>query len=388
MAFTNPQKKWFPLVLLAVGLVSSVLISQSSEIFYDSLLLPSLGALSYYLLNNKTWIAGLALFVLSAIYNFVFVIQQSGLNFIDSLVSSSAWALIFVGFFLAGYIVAYLISYALEKRKVVGLIAGTGGIALAIAILVFAGQMLGNPVSQYMATNAAKKHIEKYFSGEDFQIEYTHYEFKTTNYAVGVKSKSNIDRHFYIEYDCFGNYKSDTSAGMEDGSRTFARINGDYSLKVNTALEEIAGKLKESGFEIDYGFGMLLTEDDNAHRVKMPALIDIASLESGKIYDVTELGKIYGHITISVKTDEPTVKNAASALLLLKSRLDEKDVGFRTVDFTIYSTDDAFNKTYYVDIFYSQIKSDKIEDTLVKIEEDTTEFFKKMDEEKSPKDMD
>ena len=63
--------------------------------------------------------------------------------------------------------------------------------------------------------------------------------------------------------------------------------------------------------------------------------IDLSKLELDKSYDINEMGKKYGHIVFYAKDEDISIKKASEILLHIKKILDEKNVSFYAMDFSL-----------------------------------------------------
>lgn len=200
-------------------------------------------------------------------------------------------------------------------------------VVFSCIIMLVANVFCGNPISYFLAKNAAEKYIESEYGDCDFEVVDVRFDFKRSSYYALIQSKSSMDSHFDVYISMMGDIQSDNYYKIETGVNTYERINKEYR-----ALVE--GVLENKGFmsEEKYGYGTIKSVSDE---IKYKYGIDEYELELDKEYDVRELGREAGHIVISISQEEVTVENAAEYILLVKEIMDEAKVPFYAISLTL-----------------------------------------------------
>ncbi|MBE6748329.1 MAG: DUF3139 domain-containing protein [Ruminococcaceae bacterium] len=215
------------------------------------------------------------------------------------------------------------------KKKILKVLALVLAIILIIGIGVFANALVGNPVSKYLATKSAKEHLEKNYSDKDFIIEEVTYDFKTGGYYARVTSPTSIDSHFSLSFDLMGNLIIDCYDDVTSGWNTAYRIGEEYRKEVDKVFEN-----NEFPFfmHISYGDIEFTSEEYGEDSSRPDYAIYKETLEIDGIYDIDELGKKAGKLTVYIYDNDVTEENLAEILLNIKSVFDKSGVTFYAID--------------------------------------------------------
>ena len=185
-------------------------------------------------------------------------------------------------------------------------------------------------VSDFLVTRKSEKYISEKYSDTDYIVEEATYDFKTGNYYVHIKSPSSPDSSFTVYSDVFGRIGYDT---YEDAVlkkwNTAGRIDDDY--------REAVGKVLESGripFEIDFGFGEIVyRESDTAEYGTVPDYaISTQELVIDGEYDISDMGKRAGKLTVYFYDSTVTGERLAEILLAVRAAADDTGVCFKAID--------------------------------------------------------
>ncbi|WP_455539041.1 YfjL-like protein [Terrisporobacter sp.] len=218
-------------------------------------------------------------------------------------------------------------------KKSIKVLSGICAFILIGGILWFANVFLGNPISKTIAKNTAEKYISQNYSDKDVKISDVSYSFKDGNYNVYVKSPSSKDTHFTISISPLGKIGYDS---YEDDVlkkyNTYTRVNEKYGLEVKKILEN-----KEIPYRGDIYFGEVkdVQSQELNNEFEPKYGLDINDLELDKNYNINEIGKKYGHIIFCAQDKDVSTKKASEILLDLKNLLDENNISFYTIDFTL-----------------------------------------------------
>lgn len=221
------------------------------------------------------------------------------------------------------------------KKKTFKIIALITAILLIIGLGWFSNAFLGNPVSEMLATNTAKKHLKETYAGTDYYMERITYSFKDGNYHAFIKSPSSMDTEFSLSITMLGKLRLDTYERVLNGFNTASRLEQDYRKLTDTIFEH-----PSFPYTSDICFGTLEIYPEEA--ITNPNVDDIPSyainqneLELDKIYDIGELGRQAGHLIIYVESDTITIAKAAEVMLNITSIFDNAGIPFKAIDFTL-----------------------------------------------------
>ncbi len=222
------------------------------------------------------------------------------------------------------------------KKKWMKIAALIAALVIIAGLCVFANALVGNPVSKWLATRTAEKHLKEVYGDTDFVIEKIGFNFKDTDYYVHVMSPSSEDSSFSLRIDMFGNLMLDTyESRVLSGSNTQSRLYMEYRALADEVLEAP-----------DYPFTSFIAYGDlqvgfRPADVELPAdyypeyYYIIEELVLDKKYDIRELGKKAGCMVVYVEDDVVTIERAAEVLLELKEVFDRRNVPFYSIDFVL-----------------------------------------------------
>ncbi len=72
------------------------------------------------------------------------------------------------------------------KKKWMKIAALIVALLIIAGLCVFANALVGNPVSKWLATRTAEKHLEEVYGDTDFVIEKIGFNFKDTDYYAHI----------------------------------------------------------------------------------------------------------------------------------------------------------------------------------------------------------
>ena len=215
------------------------------------------------------------------------------------------------------------------KKKILKVLALVVAIALIIGIGLFANALVGNPVSKFLATKGAEEHLAKNYGDKDFVVEEVNYDFKTGGYYARISSPTSIDSHFSLSFDWLGKLIIDSYEEVTSGWNTAKRINDDYDKKVDNVFEN-----NEFPFFMHISYGNIeFTSEEYGEDSSIPEYaIYRETLEIDGIYDIDELGKKAGKLTIYIYNRDVSPEKLAEILLNLKTVFDKSGVTFYAID--------------------------------------------------------
>lgn len=334
------KKRIFWAAVAVIILLSAVSVGFGSTeyMFYNILILPVVGIISFFALKQKSCFVPLGIILFSVVYWLIRGII--GFETIPVALSSGVlWGIIFGGIAFAGIVIGAFCYFVFRKRKgdtkkqiTLRIIAGVIAFSMIAVVLYFANGLVGNPVSKITAKIQAEKYIEENYPDLDLEKGDVFFNFKTGGYGVPVKAKGSMDVHFTISCDGWGRVRGDTYDSVLDGFTVWDRINGEY---YNMAKKLIASE--EFPYPNDIGFCEILTGDKENYAFKDESVYGIPreSLVQDFEYDVRELGREHGKLVIYVEDEDVSAKRAAEIMLDITRIFDENDVPFKLIDFTL-----------------------------------------------------
>jgi len=322
-------------VLMMFGIFFGLSITASSEMFYNSLIMPLIGILGYIIFK---WKALYEVPLLMLGINVVFYVLNMfrGIEIIE-LYSRIMYTGIYSIFVIIGVVIAGLAHIAFkkgEKNKLIP-VAFVVAAVLTIGVGIFANALVGNPISKLLASNTVKNQLATTYMDKDFYVERITYSFKDGYYHAFIKSESSIDSYFTISVDMYGKVKRDA---YEDrvllGWNTSDRLSTEY----RASVEAVFGSPMFPFYaHIDYGsLEFLPREILESEELEIPRYaLAIEDLELDGVYDVQELGAQAGHLVLYVYDEEVSVERAAEILLEVKRHMDAGGVKFYVIDLVL-----------------------------------------------------
>lgn len=203
-------------------------------------------------------------------------------------------------------------------------------IALILGVCLFANSLLGNPISKALAESAAEKHVAENYKDTDYKITELSYSFKDGYYHATVSSESSIDTTFDLLINGLGKVKyDDYDYTVKSGWSTANRLMADYRKVVEGLLASNTFPYNES-----FGYGELLfvseEQKNDPHTAEYAMITNELTLDA--YYNVNELGKKAGRITVYINDNNVSAERMAEMLLGIRKCFDEAGVGFYAID--------------------------------------------------------
>ena len=218
-------------------------------------------------------------------------------------------------------------------KKILKLIALILALVLIVGIAGFADSLVGNPISNHLAVKGTESYLSAQYSGTDYYIDRTVYNFKDGNYHSFILSPSSADTAFTVIADKFGRVLYDTFSSVTAKENTARRLEGEYRELTDTILNS-----PSFPYAGDIVFGTLSIYPKQA--MEDPHVTDIPSyaivqddLILDKEYDIRTLGAQAGRLVIYVEEDHISAERAAEIMLDIKRLMDQVEIPFRVMDF-------------------------------------------------------
>ena len=277
-------------------------------------------------------------------------------------------------------------------KKSLKILSGVVAFVLIGGIFWLANGLLGNPISKAIANNTAKKYIEENYSDMNFEVSEVFYSFKDGNYHVDVKSPTSKDTYFSISISPLGKIGYDSyEYDVVKRFNTYRRLDELYRNKIKNVFEN-----KDFTYKSDIYFGELKEIPsknlDSEYTEFGPVYgINLSELELDKDYNINEMGKKYGHVVINIQDEDISIKRASEILLDIKNILDDKNVSFYAIDFTLekpregeeINLDDESIKIE--EFLYNDIYKEGLEIRIKKAYDNLQEYYKQQNEIKENK---
>lgn len=269
------------------------------------------------------------------------------------------------------------------KRKALKIAAFVLAVVLIAGISWFANALVGNPISKFLANRSAEKYISEVYPEKDFMVREVKYDFKVGGYYAKIYSPRSIDSNFELRIDFLGKVHYDTyEYEVTTGQNTADRINADYRNAVDSVLNS---PLYPYNSDIGYGDIEFIPEEyKNNFDVPSYAIIT-ETLVPDAIYDINEIGRKAGHLTIYVADDELTTEKMAEVLLRLKDIFDRSGVSFYAINCVIENRKDgvapspAIQQIEVQHFLYSDIYEENLTDRVEKSIREAEEYYREMD---------
>lgn len=269
-------------------------------------------------------------------------------------------------------------------KKIVKIVSGIAAFALIGILLWTANGFVGNPISKSMANKSAKEFIHENYEELNLEVKEAEYSFKDGKYLVHVTSPTSMDTYFTVMVLPNGEvFRTTFEDQFLSKFNTWHRVNEEYSMMVKSVMKQ-----KDFPYESEIGFGQIPIMNVEDETFGPQFGVDLEDLEIDEKYDVKALASDVGHMVFYISDDEVNAKRAAEILMDLKNILDENEVSFYALDFTLEEpkdedTDRLNLKTFSVRNFrYDDIHQDNLPKRLEKSAEELKKFYDDMDEKK------
>lgn len=327
--------------VVAIGVFVGTGLTNGENLYYNTVIMPVVGALMYSVFRWRAAYVTPIVVIGTQLLNFIIPLM-TGDTAVEDPLSTFAFSLIYSALALVGMTVVGLIGIALgrgktailserskpsnKKRIAVRLSAAVVACLLTFGTCALAECTVGNPLSYFMAYNAAKRYIGQTYPEAGIVIERMSFDFIYRNYIVHVAYPDNIDGQFRLEFNSFGTLENDTHESITNGWTTAARLDREYRELVKPALNALP-------YSFSYAYGDINSVSERWMSKENAVIVE--ELERDKIYDMQKLGAKAGHITVRIKGELASPVSAARILLDIKSRLNEMGVYFGIITMSI-----------------------------------------------------
>lgn len=218
------------------------------------------------------------------------------------------------------------------KKRILKITALVLALVLLAGLAWFANGVLGNPVSRILAKRALNQYVEQKYAHLDLSTERFGFDFKSGGYFAYVCSETSQDTAFYIDMDMLGHV-------TYDSYDTWVGHKYNTELRIREEYRKMAEQVFHSG-NIPYELDIKSGDIEFAGDVEWgESLYDFAIsreiLELDKLYDIRELGRQAGVLTIYAFDEEVSVDRAVQIVLDITRVFDDAGVPFKMMDFVL-----------------------------------------------------
>lgn len=113
------QLSYYLIVLILLGSVLGMMLTNSMNMFYNALIMPAIGGFGYLLLKKKIALLPPCLFIFSTIWHLAQLYLMEGIpkgsNIFNLLLMSVFYSAIYTFFSIIGIVIAWLLQYAFRR---------------------------------------------------------------------------------------------------------------------------------------------------------------------------------------------------------------------------------------------------------------------------------
>lgn len=107
------------IIVIVLGSILGVALTDGIGMFYNILIMPTIGVLGYFTLSKKSYYVPLGLFVFIYIWLLIKFIMEGMFtytSFIPAMLNPAYWALIYSGLCTLGILIGFLLKIAFRKE--------------------------------------------------------------------------------------------------------------------------------------------------------------------------------------------------------------------------------------------------------------------------------
>ncbi len=228
-------------------------------------------------------------------------------------------------------------SFVFDHLKICKIIAAVIAFALIAGLSYFAFALLGNPITYSIVKSKAKKYVAENYADEGYVLTDVSYSFKFGDYLAHVEKPGSEDCRFTVFYGTLGKFSRDDYANIEDGSNVQRRLNMRYRELCDTVLESAAFP-----YSSDISFGDLVFEGDGQDFYQTKFGLSESILKPDAVYDIPELGRQAGRITVDVDSEDVSPEKAAEVLLNIKTLMEQGGAPFYAINLELEAPDGRY----------------------------------------------
>lgn len=374
------RARLFCALLMMFGICFGLGLTASSDMFYNALIMPAVGALGYVIFRWR------ALYALPCL-----LLAAHGLAALLRLLPAGEvlWTVVYSPFALAGVLLAWLLQLLFAKTsgpapraRLYKAAALAGALVLAGGLALFANGLLGNPVSAWLARRTAQSHVQQHYAAAGYQLGEVNYSFKDGRYHAQAAVPGSQDLHFGFTLDLAGRLVyDDYDSYVPSGFNTASRLDSAYRQLADTVLQSPAFPFACS---IAYGSLEFWPQSALGQPDTPPYALAQEDLAPDGLYDIPQLGAQAGRLVLYAESETANARQAAQMLLEVKALMEQGGVPFCAVDLVLKSAGAENGGRFEVQNFLSaDIVPQGLEQRLQAAHEQTLADYARMDAEKA-----
>ncbi len=229
-------------------------------------------------------------------------------------------------------------AFVFDHLKICKIIAAVIAFALTAGLLLFAVALLGNPISYGMVKSRAQKYIAENYADEDYVLTDVSYSFKFGDYLAHIEKPGSEDCRFTLFYGMNGKFNGDNYESLvQGGFNVRTRLDIRYRELCDTVFESAAFP-----YAGDISFGELVFEGDGQDFYQTKFGLSGSILKPDAVYDIPELGRQAGRITVDVDSEDVSSEKAAEVLLNIKKVMEQGGAPFYAINLELEAPDGKY----------------------------------------------
>ncbi len=229
-------------------------------------------------------------------------------------------------------------SFVFNHLKILKIIAAVIAFAMIAGLVLFAVALLGNPITYGIVKSKAQKYVAENYAAEGYVLTDVSYSFKFGDYLAHVEKPGSEDCRFTLFYGTTGKfYRDDYESYVKNGSNVRTRLNMRYRELCDTVLESAAFP-----YSSDISFGDLIFEGDGQDFYQTKFGLSGSILKPDAVYDIPELGRQAGRITVDVDSEDVSPEKAAEVLLNIKKVMEQGGAPFYAINLKLEAPDGRY----------------------------------------------
>lgn len=106
------------LIIIGLSILFGVGLTMSENMFYNIIIMPFIGGVGFVVLKKRVYIITALVFGITYIWHFImFYINNEYGNFLDLLLGSLPWAMIYTALCAIGVVTGFLLYFAFKKEE-------------------------------------------------------------------------------------------------------------------------------------------------------------------------------------------------------------------------------------------------------------------------------
>ena len=268
-------------ILALLGSLVGMFTVNTEYVFYNILLIPLIGGLSYYYLRKKSYLVLVGVFLISSLGNTMVMMVADPSYGLGNIKAGFSMGLIYGALVFIGLVLGLLfVKLTTRKEKLwirlLSLILASG---FLVYVLIFLNGFYGNPISKALAKKNAQAYIEERYPGENLSLDKLAYDFKDGSYYAIYLKEGSVDYRLNLYFDQKSKVRGDNyEEAIGGGFNTYLRLSEAFNEDVLGDLKTVLASDKLFGyFTSSLNSEKLYSEfqlDESYNRKKMAKLMD------------------------------------------------------------------------------------------------------------------